>query len=162
MKLRAKASVEVMLWNALWIWVMPNLSHPLIGEGGPRGRAEPVQMVVTHRAIWEQWHTEMSVCPQQLASVSGLSLLGGSDGRVRYLFYAILCIGRKSSYGPIPPKLCSKVSWRHLLCHLLQVFLHFYQKTYFFQECIELLLHCLCTLCAECLHSIHSSFLLSS
>lgn len=80
----------------------PNLSYPLSEESGLTNRAESLQMVVTLKATWEQWHTEMFAYPQQLASVSGLSVLGKTAGEVIYLFYAILYIVRKSRYGPIP------------------------------------------------------------
>ena len=141
MKLRANASTEVMLRNALRIWMMPNLSHP------PHRREWPNQQSWTcvnsgdSQAIWEQGHVETPVCPQQLGSVSGFSVLGKTNGGVRHSFYAFRHIGRKSSYGPIPLNSVVKSLRCSGFVIKLQVFLHFYHETYFFQECVELVLH---------------------
>lgn len=61
MKLRAKASVEVMLWNALWIRMMPNLSHCIAGESGPRDKSWTCASGGDSWQFENIWHTEMSV-----------------------------------------------------------------------------------------------------
>lgn len=125
----------------------PNLSYPLSEESGLTNRAESLQMVVTLKATWEQWHTEMFAYPQQLASVSGLSVLGKTAGEVIYLFYAILYIVRKSRYGPIPLNSVAKSVGCSCFVICCKPF-SFYQETFgFLRECVELLLHRLCTLC---------------
>lgn len=85
-----------------------------------------------------------NVCPQQLASVSGLSVLGESDGRVRYLFYAILCIGRKSSYGPIPLNSVAKSVGGTCFVICCKSFCTSTRRLTFFRSA----LNCFCTVCA--------------
>lgn len=43
MKFTARDSVKVMLWSALQIWIIPDLSYLTAGQRGPKDRAEPVQ-----------------------------------------------------------------------------------------------------------------------
>lgn len=91
-------------------------------------------------------------------SVSGLSALGEINGGVRYLFYAILCMGRKSSYGLIPLNSVAKSVGCIALSPIASLYV---QEFYYFHECFELLLHCFYTLCADGLMSFQSSSLLS-
>lgn len=43
MKFTARDSVKVMLWSALQIWIIPDLSYLTAGQRGPKDRAELVQ-----------------------------------------------------------------------------------------------------------------------
>lgn len=133
-----------MLWNFLQIWMMPNLSHPLAWE-------------------WPNRQCVMSVCPQQLAGVWGLSMLRQADGGVRHSFYAILFTVRKKSCGQIPLNLIARSAGCISFVATCKSFSTFPSRLLF---CSELRSQCLCWLSRRhpvlaflmllflCLHSI--------
>lgn len=97
------------------------------------------------------------LCLLQLTSVSRLFMLGETDARVRYLFYAILCIGRNFSYGSILLNSSADLVGGSCFVTCCRSFSTSTTRFLFiYRSVLNYFLHSLSTLCADCLTSSQS------
>lgn len=139
-KLRAKASVEVMLWNALWIWATVLQERV----------AQETELNLCKR-WWLTWQPENSDIHNVCLSPAVNQCFRVLCVRRSWWWSQILVLcnslyRQKKFIWTNPPKFCSKVRRIQLLCHLLQLLLHFYHKTFISFMTVS---NCFLTVCAH-------------